>query len=174
MTFPMFWQVDAVDLLSRLLVILVEQFKIVENPGFDCRIIDWSRNFNTVNSIPCHKIGRSNIHLRVIFAEYIDSGMFQKSSDYADDPDIIRLSCHTCFQTADSTHDHADFHACFTGLDKLVDDLLIRQGIDFHTDITFFSFLRLCNFFINHCKNFILQAVRSYKQMLCLIDGSSH
>jgi uncharacterized membrane protein len=57
MTFPMFWQVDAVDLLSCLLVILVEQFKIVENPGFDCRIIYRSRYLYTVNGIPCHKIG---------------------------------------------------------------------------------------------------------------------
>ena len=62
--------------------------------------------------------------------------MFQESSNYTNYMNVIRLTLNTWVKTADSSDYHFNLYASLRSLDKLIDNLLISERIDLHTNIT--------------------------------------
>ena len=100
--------------------------------------------------------------------------MFQKTADDTSHMNIFRLAGNLWNQTADSTDHHIDPYTGTGGFHQFLHDFLIRKRIHLQSNVGRFSCSGMCNLFINHIQNFILQAFRSHQQMIHMFDRLSH
>ena len=100
--------------------------------------------------------------------------MFQKTSDDTSYMNIFRLAWNLWNQTADPTDHHIDSYTGTGGFHQFLHDFLIRKGIHLQSNVSRFPCSGMCNLFINHIQNLILQAFRSHQQMIHMFDRLSH
>ena len=72
-----------------------------------------------------------------MFSEDEDSAVFEESSDYTSDADILGIAFNACDNAADTSYDEFDFHACLRSLNKLFYDCGIAEGVYLCCDIAF-------------------------------------
>ena len=91
-------------------------YDLAYNLGLGCCVFDLDQSFDSPMQIAVHPISRRNINPRfqtgqaVTIGKTYDSRMLQKPPDDRFHSDVFGEPLHSGPQSADTTHDQADFH----------------------------------------------------------------
>ena len=163
--------------LLALLIILHQRIEDMPDPCPGIRIIDRCCHLYPAQGISGHEIRRGDIHFLLIpDTEAIDPGMLQIPAYNADHANPVGFARNARNQAANAADHHFDADACLGSRHQLLDDGLVRQGIDLHADIGGLSGLRQRDLLVHHFQHTILQTVGSHQQVLhaIVLDGVAH
>src|SRR5229473_1798572 len=109
---------------------------LVEDLAMHGHILDRHQRLDAPIEIARHPVGRADEHLGLVrrqpvaVAEADDPAMFEKASDDALDPDIVRHSGNARPQATDPTHHEVDADPALRGLVQEIDDRRVDERIE--------------------------------------------
>ena len=117
------------------------QIKYLPKQGLVLRGGNGGAYFHPAFQVALHEIGGTDIvfFVAVIF-KIKNPGMFEKSADQGNDPDVFRQAFNARAQTAGVTDNEIDMDSGLGGAVQGFDDISIDQGIGFELDKSLIAF----------------------------------